>query len=71
MRLRTLVAGPGGDRIVAIKVTEANYEASTLRFLKGSATCASEDRTGLGSASGAGAARWTDMYNAKLGSVAA
>jgi dihydrodipicolinate synthase/N-acetylneuraminate lyase len=28
-----LVAGPGGERIVAIKVTEANYEASTLRFL--------------------------------------
>jgi dihydrodipicolinate synthase/N-acetylneuraminate lyase len=29
-----LVAGPGGDRIVAIKVTEANYEASTLKFLE-------------------------------------
>lgn len=28
-----LVAGPGGDSIVAIKVTEANYENSTLRFL--------------------------------------
>jgi dihydrodipicolinate synthase/N-acetylneuraminate lyase len=28
-----LVAGPGGDHIVAIKVTEANYENSTLRFL--------------------------------------
>jgi dihydrodipicolinate synthase/N-acetylneuraminate lyase len=28
-----LVDGPGGDRIVAIKVTEANYETSTLRFL--------------------------------------
>ena len=28
-----LVAGPGGDRIVAIKVTEANYEASTVKFL--------------------------------------
>lgn len=28
-----LVAGPGGDNIVAIKVTEANYENSTLRFL--------------------------------------
>lgn len=28
-----LVAGPGGDRIVAIKVTEADYETSTLRFL--------------------------------------
>lgn len=28
-----LVAGPGGERVVAIKVTEANYEASTLRFL--------------------------------------
>ena len=29
-----LVAGPGGERIVAIKVTEANYETSTLRFLQ-------------------------------------
>jgi dihydrodipicolinate synthase/N-acetylneuraminate lyase len=29
-----LVQGPGGDRIVAIKVTEANYDQSTLRFLK-------------------------------------
>jgi dihydrodipicolinate synthase/N-acetylneuraminate lyase len=29
----TLASGPGGERIVAIKVTEANYEASTLRFL--------------------------------------
>jgi dihydrodipicolinate synthase/N-acetylneuraminate lyase len=29
-----LLAGPGGDRIVAVKVTEVNYEASTLRFLK-------------------------------------
>jgi dihydrodipicolinate synthase/N-acetylneuraminate lyase len=28
-----LVAGPGGDRVVAIKVTEASYEASTLKFL--------------------------------------
>jgi hypothetical protein len=28
-----LVAGNLGERIVAIKVTEANYEASTLRFL--------------------------------------
>lgn len=28
-----LVAGPGGERIVAIKVTEADYESSTLRFL--------------------------------------
>jgi len=28
-----LVAGTGGKRIVAIKVTEASYEASTLRFL--------------------------------------
>ena len=28
-----LVAGPGGERIVAIKVTEAEYETSTLRFL--------------------------------------
>ena len=29
-----LVAGPGGDHIVAAKVTEANYETSTLRFLQ-------------------------------------
>jgi dihydrodipicolinate synthase/N-acetylneuraminate lyase len=29
-----LVEGPGGDRIVAIKVTEADYESSTLRFLE-------------------------------------
>jgi dihydrodipicolinate synthase/N-acetylneuraminate lyase len=28
-----LVAGPGGQRVVAIKVTEAGYESSTLRFL--------------------------------------
>jgi hypothetical protein len=28
-----LVAGEGGENIVAIKVTEANYENSTLRFL--------------------------------------
>lgn len=28
-----VVAGPGGDRVVAIKVTEASYENSTLRFL--------------------------------------
>jgi dihydrodipicolinate synthase/N-acetylneuraminate lyase len=28
-----LVAGPGGERIVAIKVTEADYDTSTLRFL--------------------------------------
>lgn len=28
-----LVAGPGGDNVVAIKVTEANYDHSTLRFL--------------------------------------
>lgn len=28
-----LAAGPGGERIVAIKVTEAGYESSTLRFL--------------------------------------
>src|SRR5689334_8114759 len=28
-----LVAGPGGERVVAIKVTEANYGPSTLRFL--------------------------------------
>ena len=31
-----LLAGPGGERIVAIKVTEADYDASTLRFLKDS-----------------------------------
>jgi dihydrodipicolinate synthase/N-acetylneuraminate lyase len=31
-----LVAGPGGERIVAVKVTEANYEQSTLRFLEDS-----------------------------------
>jgi len=29
-----LVSGPGGDRIVAVKVTEASYEASTFGFLK-------------------------------------
>jgi dihydrodipicolinate synthase/N-acetylneuraminate lyase len=29
-----LVAGPGGERIVALKVTEASYEASTRRFLQ-------------------------------------
>lgn len=29
-----LLAGSGGDRIVAIKITEANYDASTLRFLR-------------------------------------
>jgi dihydrodipicolinate synthase/N-acetylneuraminate lyase len=29
-----LVEGPGGDRIVAVKVTEAAYESSTLRFLQ-------------------------------------
>lgn len=29
-----LIAGPGGERIVAIKVTEANYERSTQRFLE-------------------------------------
>jgi dihydrodipicolinate synthase/N-acetylneuraminate lyase len=28
-----LVAGPCGERIVAIKITEANYEQSTLKFL--------------------------------------
>ncbi|WP_254507503.1 hypothetical protein [Anatilimnocola floriformis] len=28
-----LVGGQGGDNVVAIKVTEANYENSTLRFL--------------------------------------
>lgn len=31
-----LLAGPDGERIVAIKVTEADYDASTLRFLKDS-----------------------------------
>lgn len=29
-----LVDGPGGDHIVAIKVTEADYDGSTLRFLE-------------------------------------
>jgi hypothetical protein len=29
-----LVEGPGGDHIVAAKVTEASYESSTLRFLR-------------------------------------
>lgn len=29
-----IVAGPGGDKVVAIKVTEAAYEKSTLLFLK-------------------------------------
>jgi len=29
-----LVAGPGGDGIVAVKVTEASYEESTLTFLE-------------------------------------
>src|SRR5688572_11457758 len=29
-----LVSGPGGQRVVAIKVTEASYEQSTLRFLE-------------------------------------
>jgi len=29
-----LVHGPGGERIVAAKVTEVDYEASTLRFLE-------------------------------------
>jgi dihydrodipicolinate synthase/N-acetylneuraminate lyase len=28
-----LVEGPGGDHIVAVKVTEADYQTSTLRFL--------------------------------------
>jgi dihydrodipicolinate synthase/N-acetylneuraminate lyase len=28
------LAGPGGERIVAIKVTEASYERSTLQFLR-------------------------------------
>jgi dihydrodipicolinate synthase/N-acetylneuraminate lyase len=31
-----LVAGPGGERTVAIKVTEANYGPSTLRYLEDS-----------------------------------
>jgi dihydrodipicolinate synthase/N-acetylneuraminate lyase len=31
-----IIEGPGGDRVVAIKVTEANYEASTLQFLQDS-----------------------------------
>ena len=29
-----IIAGQGGDRVVAIKVTEADYETSTLRFLE-------------------------------------
>jgi dihydrodipicolinate synthase/N-acetylneuraminate lyase len=29
-----LIAGPGGEQIVAIKVTEASYERSTQRFLE-------------------------------------
>jgi dihydrodipicolinate synthase/N-acetylneuraminate lyase len=29
-----LVEGPGGGNLVAVKVTEANYDASTLRFLE-------------------------------------
>jgi dihydrodipicolinate synthase/N-acetylneuraminate lyase len=29
-----LVAGPGGEKIVAVKVTEANYEQSTQRFFE-------------------------------------
>jgi dihydrodipicolinate synthase/N-acetylneuraminate lyase len=29
-----LVAGPGGDHLVAVKVTEADYEQSTQRFLQ-------------------------------------
>nr|VFJ94204.1 MAG: Dihydrodipicolinate synthase/N-acetylneuraminate lyase [Candidatus Kentron sp. LFY] len=29
-----LVAGPGGNQIVAVKVTEVDYEASTLSFLE-------------------------------------
>ena len=29
-----IVVGPGGDRVVAIKVTEASYENSTLGFLR-------------------------------------
>jgi len=31
---RLLVAGEGGKNIVAVKVTEANYEQSTLKFLE-------------------------------------
>lgn len=34
-----LVQGPGGEKIVAVKVTEANYESSTLRFLEHPALC--------------------------------
>lgn len=29
-----LVNGPGGERIIAVKVTESDYEASTLKFLE-------------------------------------
>jgi len=32
--LSNLVKGKGGDKIVAVKVTEAEYETSTLAFLK-------------------------------------
>ena len=32
--LSMLVKGPGGDKIVAVKVTEADYKKSTLEFLK-------------------------------------
>ena len=31
---RILLDGPGGENIVAVKVTEADFEASTLEFLK-------------------------------------
>ena len=55
-----LLAGPGGERIVAIKVTEASYEASTLAISQRHATEALEDRARLGSAPGSGAARRTE-----------
>lgn len=32
--LSMLVKGPGGDKIVAVKVTEADYKTSTLEHLK-------------------------------------
>ena len=32
--MEELVEGPGGDAIVAVKVTEASYEESTLTFLQ-------------------------------------
>ena len=53
-----LVAGRAASNIVAIKVTEANYENSTLRFLDDPRLAHLEDRAGLGSASRSRSARW-------------